>query len=146
MDDAKLRGLVAASRTGVLATVDPDGTPQMSNIYFIADADGRLIRFSTTTTRRKGRNLQRHPRAAVHVAGENFLNFAVAEGAVRLTIARRPDDDAVAELREVHSALGASFDPDRFGEEMVADHRMVVRLDIDRIYGQLIVRDPRIKG
>ena len=53
MDDAKLRGLVAASRTGVLATVDPDGTPQMSNIYFIADADGRLIRFSTTTVRRK---------------------------------------------------------------------------------------------
>jgi PPOX class probable F420-dependent enzyme len=145
MDDAELRRLVAASRSGVLATVDPDGAPEMSNIYYLADADARILRFSTTTIRRKGRNLQRHRRAAVHVAGHNFLNFAVAEGSVSLAIADRPEDDAVAELLEVHAALGAPIDSDRFGEEMVADHRMLVRLHVERVYGQLIDRKPRIE-
>lgn len=146
MDDRLLRRLVASSRSGVLATVDADGTPQMSNIYYLADAGARLIRFSTTTDRRKGRNLRRNPRASIHVPGENFLNFAVAEGTVSVSVASRPDDDAVRALFEVHSALGAAVDTTAFGEEMVAHHRMVVRLHVDRVYGQLVAGTPRIQS
>lgn len=145
MTDNRLRELVATSRTGVLATVDPDGTPQMSNVYYLADTDVRVIRFSTTMLRRKGRNLQERRRAALHVAGENFLNYAVAEGAVTLAVAGHPDDAAVTELMAVHSALGAAFNPDDFGMEMVANRRMVVRIEVERIYGQMIDRKPRIE-
>jgi PPOX class probable F420-dependent enzyme len=137
--------LVASSRSGVLATDDSDGTPHMSNIYYLSDSGARLIRFSTTTSRRKGRNLQRHPRAAIHVSGDNFLNFAVATGAVTFNVAERPDDDAVTELFEVHSALGAADDEQTFGREMIANHRMLVRIHVERIYGQLIDREPRIR-
>ncbi len=140
-----LRDLVSSARAGVLATVDPDGTPQMSNIYFLPDPGARLIRFSTTADRRKARNLERHRRAAVHVTGENFLNYAVAEGTVTLAIAHDRRDDAVAELLEVHSALGAPVDSDAFGQNMVESHRMVVRIHVDRIYGQLIARTPRFE-
>lgn len=138
--------MVASSRSGVLATVDADGTPQMSNIYYLFDADAGVVRFSTTSDRRKGRNLMRRPRAALHVSGENFLTFAVVEGPVSVAVAREPTDEAVMELMEVHAALGAAVEPATFGAEMVAAHRMVVRLGAERIYGQLIDRKPRIEG
>jgi len=132
--------IIAGGRNGILGTVDADGSPQLSNIYYVADRDRRRIRFSTTTTRTKGRNLIRFPRAALHVAGKDFFNFAVAEGLVTLGIARAPDDAAVDELFEVHAALGAATDRDGFGEKMLADHRMVARIDVSRVYGQILDR------
>ena len=132
--------IIAGGRNGILATVNEDGTPQLSNIYYLADTAASRIRFSTTTTRTKGRNLVRFPRAALHVAGKDFYNFAVAEGAVSLAIARARDDAAVDELFEVHSALGATADRNGFGEKMLADHRMVATIDVTRVYGQILER------
>ena len=135
--------MVADGREGILATINDDGLPQLSNVYYLADPSAELIRFSTTTVRVKGGNLLRDPRAALHVAGPNFLSFAVAQGEVSLAIARRPDDAAVEELFEVHSALGASKERSGFGMRMIADHRMVVRIAVTRIYGQILSREPR---
>ncbi len=127
-------------RDGIVATVNQDGTPQLSNIYFLADSSTRLIRFSTTTVRAKGQNLLRTPRAALHVAGKDFFNYAVAAGSVSLAIAQKPDDTAVQELFEVHSALGVVPDPDDFGEQMVAAHRMVATIHVARVYGLILNR------
>jgi len=135
--------IVADGREGILATINDDGLPQLSNVYYLADPSVELIRFSTTTVRVKGRNLLRDPRAALHVSGLDFLTFAVAQGDVSFAIARRPDDAAVEELFEVHSALGASKERSGFGVRMIADHRMVVRIAVTRIYGQILSREPR---
>jgi PPOX class probable F420-dependent enzyme len=132
--------IVSDRRQGILATIDADGTPQLSNVYYLADRARELIRLSTTTVRTKGRNLLRDPRAALHVAGPDFFNFAVVEGDVSLAIATTPTDAAVEELFEVHSALGAAAGRNGFGDQMVADHRMVVRLTVRRIYGQILDR------
>jgi len=135
--ESELWRIIEGGRNGVVATVGTDGTPQLSNIYYLADAAAGLIRFSTTTARAKGRNLQRVPRAALHVAGKDFFNFAVAEGDVSLAVARAPDDAAVDELYEVHRALGAVTDRAGFGEKMVADRRLVASIHVTRVYGQL---------
>jgi PPOX class probable F420-dependent enzyme len=132
--------IIAAGRDGIVATANEDGTPQLSNIYYLADPDAARIRFSTTTTRRKGRNLLRFPRAALHVAGRDFYNFAVAEGDASIAVATAPGDAAVDELFEIHSALGAAAERDGFGERMVADHRMAVRIEVTRLYGQWLER------
>jgi len=137
---ARLWHIVEGSRNGVVATVAADGTPQLSNIYYLADASARLIRFSTTTVRTKGRNLLRVPRAALWVAGKDFFNFAVAEGDVSLAAATAADGAAVDELFEVHRALGAVSERESFGEAMVADQRMVVTIHVTRVYGQLLDR------
>jgi PPOX class probable F420-dependent enzyme len=137
---ARLWHIIEGSRNGLVATVGADGTPQLSNIYYLADAVAGLIRFSTTAVRAKGRNLQRVPRAALHVAGKDFLNFAVAEGDVSLAVALEPDDAAVDELFEVHRALGAVTDRAGFGEKMVADRRLVASIHVTRVYGQLLER------
>jgi PPOX class probable F420-dependent enzyme len=135
--DPKLWEIVSSGRNGILATINPDGTPQLSNVYYLSDRARRQIRLSTTTGRTKGRNLLRDPRATLHVSGKDFFNFAVVQGAVTLAIPRDPDDTAVDELFEVHASLGAASDRSGFGEKMLADGRMVVRLEIARMYGQI---------
>jgi PPOX class probable F420-dependent enzyme len=138
--------LIAEGRGGILATTNADGSPQLSNIYYICQGGLREIRFSTTTDRIKGRNLLRDHRAALHVSGANFLNYAVANGSVTLGIPRTPEDPVVDELFGIHQALGAEPARSDFGEQMVAANRMVVRLSATRLYGQLIDREPREIG
>jgi PPOX class probable F420-dependent enzyme len=132
--------IISASRNGVLATVGHDGLPQLSNVYYLVDASSGVVRFSTTTRRVKGRNLQRDPRAVLHVAGRDFLNFAVAEGRASLSIAQEAGDEAIGELYDVHCALGAARDRTGFDAQMIADNRMAVRVDVEKVYGQIIDR------
>ncbi len=136
----RLWQIVSGSRDGILATVDPDGTPQLSNIYFLSDSVTRTVRFSTTSNRIKGRNLLREPRAALHVAGADFFNFAVVTGAVTVSVPETPDDTAVDELFEIHSRLGAATEREGFGDRMLAAKRMAVHLDVEHIYGQVLDR------
>jgi PPOX class probable F420-dependent enzyme len=138
--------IISNGRNGIFATTNADGSPQLSNIYYLSSSKEREIRFSTTTVRMKGRNLLRDPRAALHVSGENFLNFAVASGNVSMAIPRDPDDPAVDELFVIHEALGAAPDRTGFGEKMIAANRMAVRLTVKRLYGQLLDGRPRETG
>jgi PPOX class probable F420-dependent enzyme len=132
--------IVGSGRNGILATIGEDGLPQLSNIYFLSDSSTRLIRFSTTTDRVKGRNLLRDPRASLHVAGSDFFNFAVVAGSTSSAVALDPDDDAVEKLFEIHTELGAASERAGFGEEMLANHRMAVELHVEHIYGQILDR------
>jgi PPOX class probable F420-dependent enzyme len=51
---------------GHLATTRPDGSVQVSPIWF--DWDGELLRFAHTTKRQKYRNVQRNPRVAMSIS------------------------------------------------------------------------------
>jgi uncharacterized membrane protein YphA (DoxX/SURF4 family) len=54
----------------------------------------------------KARILARDPRAVLHVSGDNFWAYAVAEGQATLTpAAAHPGDEACRELLEVHAAF-----------------------------------------
>ena len=106
--------LVAGGRQGVLATVAGDGRPQLSNVLYVADAGGGVVRMSTTAGRVKARNLARDPRAALHVAGRDFWHYAVAEGSATLSaVASASGDEACRELLAVHSALYGGAGPGR---------------------------------
>ncbi|GAA2898731.1 PPOX class F420-dependent oxidoreductase [Nonomuraea rubra] len=48
-----------------LATIGPDGTPHVNPVWTIWD--GEYLRFTTTTDRRKCRNVQRDPNVAVSI-------------------------------------------------------------------------------
>ncbi len=132
----ELWDLVTASRQGVLATVKADGSPQLSNVLYVADPATRVVRVSTTADRAKGRNLARDPRAALHVSGGDFWHYAVAEGPVTLSgVASVPGDDAIGELLEVHSSFYGEIDRAAFDEEMITNRRLVVRLQVTHLYG-----------
>lgn len=134
--DDKLLGLIETSRQGVLATIAADGRPQLSNVLYLWDAAERIARISTTADRAKARNVLRDPRAALHVSGDHFWQYAVAEGAVTVSaVAAEPGDEACRELLATHSAFFGALDEDEFYPQMIAARRIIIRLHVGRVYG-----------
>ncbi len=142
--DSKLLGLIAASRRGVLATIAPDGRPQLSNVLYTWDPAEQTARISTTADRVKARNLRRDPRAALHVSGDHFWQFAVGEGAVTLSeVAAEPGDEPTRELLALTTAhYGGVDDEDEFYRRMIAARRLVVRLHVRHVYGVFLDKPP----
>ncbi|WP_432507077.1 PPOX class F420-dependent oxidoreductase [Kineococcus arenarius] len=137
--ERQLLDLVASTRNGVLVTLKRDGRPQLSNITHHYDPERRLVRVSITADRAKSRNLERDPRASLHVTSPDFWSWAVVEGDAELSaVAQREDDEAVEELVDLYRALaGEHPDWDDYRSAMVRDRRRVVRLPVGRVYGQL---------
>ncbi|MEW2143890.1 PPOX class F420-dependent oxidoreductase [Micromonospora vinacea] len=120
---------------GVLVTLRRDGRPQLSNLDYLAEPGS--IRCSTTGDRAKVRNLRRDPRASFHVTTPDGGAYAVAEGTVTLSDpAVAPTDETVDELVEVYRRIrGDHPDWAEYRAAMVADGRLVIRLDVHRVYG-----------
>ncbi|GHG98695.1 PPOX class F420-dependent oxidoreductase [Streptomyces rubradiris] len=132
-----LLGLLSEGHGGVLVTLRRDGRPQLSNVSHAYYPDERIIRISVTDDRAKTRNLRRDPRASYHVTSADRWAYTVAEGTAELTpVAADPGDDTVAELERLYrDVLGEHPDWDDFRAAMVRDRRLVVRLHVERAYG-----------
>jgi PPOX class probable F420-dependent enzyme len=96
------------SQYATLATIGPDGRPQVSEVWFLADGD--TIKISLNTTRKKVRNLGNNPAATVFLLDfANPLRYLEIRGDARLV----PDDDYEFASR-VGTKYGAdirTFDP-----------------------------------
>ncbi|MFE9384143.1 PPOX class F420-dependent oxidoreductase [Streptomyces sp. NPDC007025] len=136
-EDALLALLTEYDR-GVLVTLRRDGRPQLSNVNHTYDPDKRLLRVSITANRVKSRNLARDPRASYHVTSGDGWAWTVVDGTAELTpVAQEPHDATVEELIEVYRAIrGEHPDWAEYRDTMVADQRQVVRLPVERVYGQ----------
>jgi PPOX class probable F420-dependent enzyme len=145
-DEQSLLDLVGRKREAILAGVNRAGYPHLTNVLYVWDAEPRVARVSTTADRVKGRVLRRDPRAALHVPGDTFWAYAVAECDADLTApAATPGDEACRELLRVHSAFyGAFEDEQAFFAEMIEARRLVVRLHVRHVYG--LIHDPPAGG
>ena len=84
---------------GVLITLKSDGRPQASNIAYATDVDDERVRISVTTSRAKTNNLQRDPRASLHVTSDDFWKWVVLEGDASFSpVATAGDEASVAAL------------------------------------------------
>jgi PPOX class probable F420-dependent enzyme len=130
---------IRARHQGVLATLKRDGRPQLSNVSYAADPTEPLIRVSVTDSRAKVHNVRRDPRVSFHVTSDDFWSYAVAEGVAELSdVAADPHDATVDELVELFRAVrGDHPDWDEFRAAMVTDHRLVLRIRVERTYGQV---------
>jgi PPOX class probable F420-dependent enzyme len=63
--DEPTRGLLDGKNFAIVATVNPDGSPHTSVVWFKRDGDTLLL--STTETRIKARNLARDPRVSLSI-------------------------------------------------------------------------------
>jgi PPOX class probable F420-dependent enzyme len=133
-----LHASLACSHRGVLATIRRDSRPQLSNVVHAFDPATKLIRISTTADRAKTRNLRRDPRATYYIPGLDFWTFAVADTTADLSpVAEASDDAVVDELVELYRAI--SGEHSNWGEyraAMVEEERLVIRLQVLRLYGQ----------
>lgn len=125
-------------KQGVLTTIRRDGRPQLSNILYAIDETG-IVRISITADRAKAKNLARDPRGSLYVGGDNFWAYAVVDGPANLSpVAADPNDPTVGELVALYQQLVGEHDNwDEYRRTMVADQRLVVRLNPNHAYGML---------
>lgn len=93
------------AQVAILATVGPNGTPQSSALWFLAEDD--VIRLSLNTLRQKTKNLQRNPLFSLIImdpAGPyryvEFRGAAEVESDADYTFAQRLGEKYGANLRE----------------------------------------------
>jgi hypothetical protein len=102
------------------------------------DPDGRVVRLSTRAGRVKATNVARNEHAALYVEGPDRWSFVVAEGRAEVSPpSLEPGDDIGLEL------LGLFPQPDEastvaFLATQVEEQRVVVRLSVERLYGDII--------
>jgi PPOX class probable F420-dependent enzyme len=78
------QALFDATEFVTLATVQPDGQPQLSVVWVEREGDDLLM--STTTNRQKYRNLERDPRASVLLyPKDNPYSYVEVRGNVTMT-------------------------------------------------------------
>ncbi|WP_028478274.1 PPOX class F420-dependent oxidoreductase [Nocardia sp. CNY236] len=138
MDLAVAVDFARTHHNSVLTTIRRNGRPQLSNVFHIVDADGR-VRISVGAGVAKYRNLVRTPWAAIHVTRPDFFAYVVIEGTVELTpVAADPGDRTVEELIDYYrAASGEHPDWDEYRAAMVAERRALVVFTPTRAYGML---------
>ena len=127
LSDATIR-LVDGRNYAVMATVNPDGSPQTSVVWVGRDGDDLL--FSTVEGRVKHRNMVRDPRVSVTVIDSaDPENYAELRGRVSMT----PDVGRRVDTQLSWKYEGKDPDADRPGAV-----RVVVRMPVDKITGRAV--------
>jgi PPOX class probable F420-dependent enzyme len=117
--------LLDGKNYAVLATVNPDGSPQTSVVW--VGRDGSDLLFSTIEGRRKHRNMVRDPRVSVTVIDSaDAENYVELRGRVSMT----PDVG-----RQVDTELSWKYDGKDPGADRPGAVRVVVRMTVDHVAG-----------
>jgi PPOX class probable F420-dependent enzyme len=133
IDLERARQFLKVRHDGILATIKRDGRPQLSNILYFVDDDGR-VRISVTQTRAKTHNLRRDPRASLHVQGRDRYEYLVMEGTAELIEGGGLDEALRHYYRKVR---GEHPDWAEYDAAMAADQRLLLAITIERAYGVL---------
>ena len=113
------------SPLATLATVGPDGRPQLSTVWFLAE-DGQ-IHFSLNTNRQKVKNLQANSAVGVHIQDTtNPIRYLEVRGDARI----EPDDDYVFAERLAAKYGGLDL---RAMDAGASGRRVVVTVEPSRI-------------
>jgi PPOX class probable F420-dependent enzyme len=110
--------LLASTALAHIATIGPNGEPQVTPVWF--GWDGEHVRFSQTSTRQKLRNLRRDPRIALSIVDPtNPLRYLEIRGRV---VAVEPDPELAFINRMAQKYLGR----ERYPWHRPGDERVVV--------------------
>jgi PPOX class probable F420-dependent enzyme len=106
-----------------LATIDPAGRPQLTEVWFLADGDS--VALSLNTARQKVKNLMQRPQCSLFIldpAGP--FRYLEVRGDAEIT----PDDDY-----EFADTLGAKYQADLRQRDQPGQKRVVVRIKPARV-------------
>jgi PPOX class probable F420-dependent enzyme len=104
--------LLHRSQIATLTTLDPDGSPQSTAVWYLLDGDGAL-KTSLTSQRQKYRNLVRDPRCSLLIIDEhnNSLSLEI-RGLAEL--ARDLDRSVITRIARAYGSDPAWMDGDRY--------------------------------
>jgi PPOX class probable F420-dependent enzyme len=117
--------VVDGKNYAILATINPDGSPQTSVLW--VGRDGHDLLFSTVAGRVKHRNMERDPRVSVTVLDSaDPENYVELRGRVSMT----PDVG-----RALDTQLSWKYDGRDPGEDRPGALRVVVRMVVEKVTG-----------
>lgn len=122
-----IRAFLNERRFGVLATINPDGTPQQSTMWF--ELQGDRIMMNTLVGRKKERNLKRDPRISLCI--EDEYHYVTITGKAELDY---DHDRSQATIR----ALAVRYDGEESAERQMRNfgkqERVTIYVSIDSIF------------
>ena len=109
---------------GILATVGPDGRPQQSAVWFLAD--GETIRISLNSSRQKTANLQRNPVVDLLILDvERTYRYLEVRGDASI------EDDPDYEFAD---RVGEKYGTDLRAHDLEGETRIVVTIVPSRVH------------
>ena len=129
LSDAVRDFLEDPKRFAVLATVNPNGLPQQTVMWY-ALLDDNTIVMNTKRGRQKDRNLLREPRASLCI--EDGLHFVTLTGTIAMI------DDCARAQADIR-ALAVKYDGEESAERQVAkqfskEERVTLLFSIEKVY------------
>jgi PPOX class probable F420-dependent enzyme len=123
----KVKTFLSEKRFAVLATINGDGTPQQTTMWY--ELRGDTIMMNTTATRAKSRNLARDARISVCV--EDGYRYVTIPGTARLV-----DEQAIAQ-EDIHRLAirynGEETAARQMAEQFSKEERVSIYLPIERV-------------
>jgi PPOX class probable F420-dependent enzyme len=114
------------TQVATLATIDDDGFPQLSEVWFLLDDDGEL-RTSLNTTRHKTKNLSSRPQCSLLIVDlSNPYRYLEIRGRAHL----EPDDDYTV-ARKVGAKYGGA---DLKEHDQPGESRVVVTIEPTKVH------------
>lgn len=127
----KLKALLDTPVFISVATIQPDGSPQVSPVWVKRDGDDLL--FSTTIGRRKEKNLRRDPRVTVLLQPFD-APYTYAEIRGEVTMTTEGGQELIDELALKYTGLKyVEFNPSSVNETP----RVVVRVTARKVVGRI---------
>ena len=126
LDDA--RAFLREHHRGVLATLRPNGRPQMSVVSVGVDDEGRPV-ISTQETTYKVKMIRRDPRVSMCVTSDDNWRWIQVDGTATVL----PLPEAMEPLVEYYRGIsGEHPDWDEYRAAMQEQRRVLLRIDIER--------------
>lgn len=129
---ANVRRFLTEPNFAVLATINPDGTPQQTVLWY--EIQGETVLMNTKAGRLKDRNLRRDPRASLCVTGDG--QGVTFRGRVELI-----DDQAIAQADIKRLAIrynGPEVAERQVRQQFSKEHRVTIHLTVESVVLQEI--------
>ncbi len=127
----KARAFLQERRFAVLATINKDGTPQLTTMWYLLEGD--TIVMNTKVGRTKERNMRRDPR--ISVCFEDGYSYLTVSGTVEMI-----DDPTIAQHDIYRLAVrydGEEAARQQMEEQFSKETRVTLRLKCERIIDNL---------
>ncbi len=124
---AAVRSFLEEPRFCTLATINRDGTPQQSVIWY--QLQGDEIMMNTARGRLKDRNLVRDPRASICL--EDGYRYLAIRGTVSLNADQTVAQEDIRHLSQRYHGLEKAEEQVR--TQFSREERVTIRLSIDRV-------------
>lgn len=131
--NGKQRAFLEEPRFGALATIDPDGAPHLTVMWYLLDGDE--IMFNTARERRKPVNLVRDPRVSLLVF--DAYRFVRVSGRVRESATGA---EAHAEIHRLAVRYDGEASAERAMERFRTQERVSYRFKVRRVYSSTDLR------